>query len=72
MINIPGLFSLGMSYPSKTLRQVSGRFVPNEFLHALNRKRLTEVVLGDYAEPELTVLLKERKLENLEKILDGL
>lgn len=38
---------------------VAGRFVPNEFLHTLNRNRLTEVVLGDHAEREVTVLFSD-------------
>ena len=38
---------------------VAGRFVPNEFLHALNRERLTEVVLGDYTERVVTVLFTD-------------
>ena len=38
---------------------VAGRFVPNEFLHALNRERLTEVVLGDHIEREVTVLFAD-------------
>ena len=36
--------------------EVVGRFVPNEFLHSLNRERITEVMLGDYAEREVSVL----------------
>ncbi len=35
---------------------VAGRFVPNEFLRFLNRDRITEVMLGDYTEREVTVL----------------
>lgn len=38
---------------------VAGRFVPNEFLHSLNRERLTEVVLGDHTEREVTVLFTD-------------
>ena len=35
---------------------VAGHFVPNEFLHSLNRNRITEVLLGDHTEKEVTVL----------------
>lgn len=35
---------------------VAGRFVPNEFLHSLNRNRITEVLLGDHIQKEVTVL----------------
>lgn len=38
---------------------VAGRFVPNEFLYTLKRERLTEVVLGDYTEREVTVLFTD-------------
>ena len=38
---------------------VTGRFVPNEFLRSLNRERITDVVLGDYAEKEVTVLFSD-------------
>lgn len=38
---------------------VAGRFVPNEFLHSLNRSRLTEVELGDFTEKEVTVLFTD-------------
>ncbi len=38
---------------------VAEKFVPNAFLHALNRKRLTEVFLGDHAEREVTVLFTD-------------
>lgn len=43
----------------KNIFSVAGRFVPNEFLHALNRTRLTEVALGDYMEQEVTVLFAD-------------
>jgi signal transduction histidine kinase/class 3 adenylate cyclase/CheY-like chemotaxis protein/Tfp pilus assembly protein PilF len=33
----------------------AGKFVPNEFLHALGRESLTEVILGDHTEKEVTV-----------------
>lgn len=39
--------------------EVTGRFVPNEFLHSLNLGRLTEVALGDHAEKEVTVLFTD-------------
>ena len=35
---------------------VAGRFVPNAFLHSLNRERITEVALGDHTEQEVTVM----------------
>ena len=38
---------------------VAGRFVPNEFLHSLNKEKITEVALGDYAEKEVTVLFSD-------------
>lgn len=38
---------------------VAGRFVPNEFLHSLNRNRITEVELGDFAAREVTVLFTD-------------
>ncbi len=38
---------------------VAGRFVPNEFLRSLNRERITEVVLGDHTEKEVTVLFTD-------------
>ncbi len=38
---------------------VAGRFVPNEFLHSLNRQRITEVELGDHTEQEVTVLFSD-------------
>jgi two-component system sensor histidine kinase ChiS len=39
--------------------EVAGRFVPNAFLHSLNRERLTEVTLGDHTEQEVTVLFSD-------------
>ena len=39
--------------------EVAGRFVPNEFLHSLNRERITEVALGDHSEREVTVLFTD-------------
>ncbi len=38
---------------------VAGRFVPNEFLHSLNKERITEVALGDHVEKEVTVLFSD-------------
>ena len=38
---------------------VAGRFVPNEFLHSLNKERITEVMLGDHTEKEVTVLFTD-------------
>ena len=39
--------------------EVAGKFVPNEFLHSLDKNRITEVVLGDYKEREVTVLFSD-------------
>lgn len=39
--------------------EVTGRFVPNEFIHALGRERITEVALGDQTEREVTVLFSD-------------
>ena len=39
--------------------QVAGRFIPYDFLRALNRERITEVLLGDYAEREVTVMFTD-------------
>lgn len=39
--------------------KVAGRFVPNAFLHSLNRERITEVFLGDNVEKEVTVLFTD-------------
>lgn len=38
---------------------VASRFVPNQFLLALNRQRITEVALGDHTEREVTVLFTD-------------
>ena len=38
---------------------VADKFVPNAFLHSLNRERLTEVMLGDHTEREVTVLFAD-------------
>ena len=38
---------------------VAGRFVPNEFLKSLGRDRITEVMLGDQIEREVTVLFSD-------------
>ena len=38
---------------------VTGRFIPNEFLRSLGRQRITEVELGDFAEREVTVLFSD-------------
>ena len=39
--------------------EVAGRFVPNDFLHSLDKERLTDVHLGDYTEWEVTVLFSD-------------
>ena len=38
---------------------VAGKFVPNAFLHSLNRERITDVELGDHVEQEVTVLFAD-------------
>lgn len=38
------------------INRITGKFVPNEFLHALGRERITEVMLGDHIQKEVTVL----------------
>lgn len=38
---------------------ITGRFVPNEFLRSLGRERLTEVMLGDYIQREVTILFTD-------------
>lgn len=39
--------------------EIASRFVPNAFLHSLNRERITEVLLGDHTEKEVTVLFTD-------------
>ena len=39
--------------------EATGRFVPNEFLHALGRERITEVTLGDFIQREVTVMFAD-------------
>ncbi len=41
------------------INSVTSRFVPNEFLHSLNRERITEVALGDHTEQNVTVLFTD-------------
>lgn len=38
---------------------VTERFIPNEFLRALGRQRITEVELGDFAQREVTVFFSD-------------
>lgn len=38
---------------------VAGRFVPNEFLKSLGREKITDVMLGDQTEREVTVLFSD-------------
>ncbi|MCB9303237.1 MAG: response regulator [Lewinellaceae bacterium] len=38
---------------------VTGRFIPNEFIRALGRSRITEVQLGDFAERVVTVFFSD-------------
>lgn len=39
--------------------EIAARFVPNEFINALGRERLTEVLLGDQIQREVTVLFAD-------------
>lgn len=49
---------------------VASKFIPNAFLHTLNRDRLTEVVLGDHSELEVTVLFADiRDYTSLSEIM---
>ena len=41
------------------INSITSKFVPNEFLHSLNRERITEVMLGDHTEQEVTVLFTD-------------
>ncbi len=41
------------------INEVTGKFVPNEFLRSLGRERITEVMLGDQTEKEVTVLFSD-------------
>lgn len=38
---------------------VTGRFIPNEFIRALGKKRITEVNLGDQAQKNVTVMFTD-------------
>ncbi|MCB9036548.1 MAG: response regulator [Lewinellaceae bacterium] len=38
------------------INAATGKFVPNEFLRAIGRERITEVALGDHKEREVTIL----------------
>ncbi len=38
---------------------VTGRFIPNEFIRALGKNRITEVMLGDQAEKDVTVMFAD-------------
>jgi signal transduction histidine kinase/class 3 adenylate cyclase/ActR/RegA family two-component response regulator len=38
---------------------VTGRFVPNEFIRSLGKDRITEITLGDHTELEVTVLFTD-------------
>ena len=40
----------------KSIHEVSQKFVPNEFIKALDKNKLTEVALGDLAEKDVTVM----------------
>jgi class 3 adenylate cyclase len=41
------------------INATTGKFVPNEFLRALGRESITEVVLGDQAQREVTILFTD-------------
>lgn len=43
----------------KTIEQAYARFVPNEFLRLLNKKRILDIQLGNYKEMEMTVLFSD-------------
>lgn len=43
----------------KMVFDATGRFVPNEFLQALGRDRITEVSLGDFIQREVTVMFSD-------------
>ena len=41
------------------INSVTGKFVPSEFLRSLGRDRITEVLLGDFTERNVTVLFSD-------------
>jgi two-component system, sensor histidine kinase ChiS len=41
------------------INEATGKFVPSEFLRSLGRENITEVLLGDHAEREVTVLFAD-------------
>lgn len=43
----------------RTINKAISKFVPNEFLKALDKKDITEVQLGDHAEKEVTVYFSD-------------
>jgi signal transduction histidine kinase/class 3 adenylate cyclase/ligand-binding sensor domain-containing protein len=38
---------------------ITGRFIPNEFIRALGKDRITDIALGDHTEKEVTVLFAD-------------
>lgn len=53
------------------INEATGKFVPNEFLYALGRARITEVNLGDHAHREVTVLFSDiRNYTGLSESMD--
>ena len=43
----------------RKIHDVTKRFVPNEFIHALGKSDITQVILGDSVEQEVTVLFAD-------------
>jgi len=48
-----------MNESLKALNKASMRFVPQEFLHFLNKDNITEVQLGDQVEHEMTIMFSD-------------
>jgi hemerythrin len=54
------LFTLFYGYSTlKVIEQAYARFVPNEFLRLLNKKRILDIQLGNQKEMEMTVLFSD-------------
>jgi methyl-accepting chemotaxis protein len=57
-----GMILFTLFYGNSTLKaieQAYARFVPNEFLHLLNKKRILDIQLGNHKEMEMTVLFSD-------------
>jgi adenylate cyclase len=52
------------------INQANSRFVPNEFVHYLNRKGIEEVNLGDHSERDMTVMFTD--IRSFTEISEGL